>query len=733
MRLNSLFLLCTGAIAVVVAVFALRIAFFELRAYRASLRGEIGVSMVAAALTAMEKVSLERGPSNAIIGDPQRDPSELRASLARARSESDFAVSRLQSLLQADPTERHRSVLEHLAATVRQLQVGRGNVDALAGQSPEQRQPEEIRSAVQSMIRVVLVFGPVVIDLNSETERADPALSNPLSAAYLAAELREQAGQLGSQITASIATRGKLSEFEVEELDRSRGRIEVLHDLLRQRTQQYLDNPRMLRAIGRMDDGYFHDGLVFVEQTIEKGKQTGDYGITTAQFAERYVPLMSSVLDLRDLILNIARDQAGAGRAAARGYLAAAATGYALLLAILGVMLLRLGRRVMDAFATTTDVIVAIADGKLDTPVPTTPRRDEIGEMLRSIQVLKEGMIKHRQMEITLRLSEERFRSAMHNSAIGMAMVALDSRWIEVNPSLCRILGYSREELLGADCTFVVHPEELDQDRECTRQMLSGHMATCERERRYVHKNGHTVLTQLNASVIRDDEGKPHYLVSQIQDIGERKRAVETTARLAAIVESSDDAIIGKTLEGIVTTWNSGAERLYGFTHEEAAGRPVSFIIPPGQVDDTAMILDMIRRGQRIDHYETLRRRKDGALVNISLTVSPIKDSTGQITGASAIARDITEHKRAEAERERLIGELQDALANVKTLRGLIPICASCKKIRDDTGYWNQIESYIKQHSQAQFSHGICPECAQKLYPDIWRRISNPKTGEGGA
>ena len=110
--------------------------------------------------------------------------------------------------------------------------------------------------------------------------------------------------------------------------------------------------------------------------------------------------------------------------------------------------------------------------------------------------------------------------------------------------------------------------------------------------------------------------------------------------------------------------------------------------------------------------------RKDGRSFPVEYTTTPIGEGD-KIEGAVVTFRDITERKRAEEERERLIGELKEALAKVKTLSGLIPICASCKKIRDDRGYWNQIESYIHEHSDADFSHGICPDCMKKLYPDF--------------
>jgi PAS domain S-box-containing protein len=124
----------------------------------------------------------------------------------------------------------------------------------------------------------------------------------------------------------------------------------------------------------------------------------------------------------------------------------------------------------------------------------------------------------------------------------------------------------------------------------------------------------------------------------------------EASQWLAAIVESSDDAIISKDLNGIITSWNQAAERLFGYTADEAIGKPVTLLIPRERHDEESRILDSIKRGQRIDHYETVRQRKDGGLLDISLTVSPIKDDAGKIIGASKIVRDITRRKRVEVE-----------------------------------------------------------------------------------
>jgi PAS domain S-box-containing protein len=131
--------------------------------------------------------------------------------------------------------------------------------------------------------------------------------------------------------------------------------------------------------------------------------------------------------------------------------------------------------------------------------------------------------------------------------------------------------------------------------------------------------------------------------------VGERRRDEATLARLASIVESSDDAIISKTLEGVITSWNGGAERLYGYTAAEAVGRPISFIIPPDRPDEMLRLLARLERGEHIESYETARMRKDGTRLEVSLTMSPIRNASGKIIAVSAIGRDITEEKRTQA------------------------------------------------------------------------------------
>lgn len=163
----------------------------------------------------------------------------------------------------------------------------------------------------------------------------------------------------------------------------------------------------------------------------------------------------------------------------------------------------------------------------------------------------------------------------------------------------------------------------------------------------------------------------------------ERTLAAQAAARLAAIVESSDDAIISKSLDGIIATWNKGAERIFGYTAEEVIGQPLTILIPPERIDEEPHILARIRAGEKIDHYETVRRCKDGRLVDISLTVSPIKDGGGRIIGASNISRDITERKQA-------LRKLRESEEQLQQLMAAIPAAIYTTDSEGKITYFNQ-------------------------------------------
>lgn len=215
-------------------------------------------------------------------------------------------------------------------------------------------------------------------------------------------------------------------------------------------------------------------------------------------------------------------------------------------------------------------------------------------------------------------------------------------------------------------------------------------MAVAIRERRPVRgeeaiaerPDGSRVAFVPYPTLLYDASGVFLGAVNMLVDAEDRKRADEHAERLSAIVEFSDDAIISKDLDGVIKSWNSGAERLFGYTAEEAIGKPITVLIPEERFDEEPGILDRIRHGERIDHYETVRKHKDGSLIDISLSVSPVRNADGRITGASKIARDIGERRRAQQQQTLLLNEMKHRIRNtlatvqalaMQTLRGASP------------------------------------------------------------
>lgn len=210
-----------------------------------------------------------------------------------------------------------------------------------------------------------------------------------------------------------------------------------------------------------------------------------------------------------------------------------------------------------------------------------------------------------------------------------------------------RLFGYTAEEVIGKPVTILIPKDRLDEEPRILQRIREGqridHYHTVRQK-----KDGTFVEIALTVSPVRDKTGAVIGASKIARDITRQKRADELQRHFTAIVESSDDAIISKDLNGIIRSWNKGAEKIFGYKLAEVIGRPITILMPEGRQNEEPGILARLRKGQVIDHYETVRQRKDGALLNISLTVSPIKDDSGNVIGASKIARDITPQKHAE-------------------------------------------------------------------------------------
>ena len=431
------------------------------------------------------------------------------------------------------------------------------------------------------------------------------------------------------------------------------------------------------------------------------------------------------------------------------------------------------------------------------------------------------------------------FVQLLEAASDAMVITRSDGRIVGVNTKTEELFGYCREEMLGQKPEMLM-PRNVGNLRwsrfrkRYVKQPTAYQHAPKVRFLAYMkmrgrRRDGSEFPMEIGLGLI--EIGSETLLSNSIQDITERTRTEELAAYMAKIIDSSTDAIIGKTLDRTIVSWNKGAEKVYGYKAEEVLGHSIAMLLPPGIPDELPGIIKRLQRGQRIESYETTRVHKDGHLIDVSVTISPVKDKAGKVVGASSIARDITTHKQAEAalrlseERFRvalkgapvvvftqdlelrytwinspipawsrqdyvgktdaeilgdeeaarltaikqealrtgvgsrtevkvvyegvmhyfdliveplrdawgtllglicsatditssknLIAKLQDALDQVSLLSGLLSICASCKRIRDEHQIWQHLESYIQAHSEAKFTHGLCPDCLRKLY-----------------
>jgi PAS domain S-box-containing protein len=289
-------------------------------------------------------------------------------------------------------------------------------------------------------------------------------------------------------------------------------------------------------------------------------------------------------------------------------------------------------------------------------------------------------LIERQRADAALAESERRFRAMIDALPAAIYTTDADGLLTHFNPAAVAFSG--RTPVLGSDHWCVswklYYPDGTPMAHdECPMaiaikegRVIQGVEAIAERP------DGSRVWFMPYPTPLRDPAGQIVGGINMLIDITERKRTEEMRARLAAIVESSDDAIVSKDLNGVIMSWNAGAERVFGYTADEAVGQPITILIPPDRLDEEPEILGRIRQGDRIDHFETVRQRKDGTLLDISLTVSPIVDGHGRVVGASKIARDITERRALERQKDAFLGiaahELRTPVTGIKAYTQLL-------------------------------------------------------------
>jgi PAS domain S-box-containing protein len=273
-----------------------------------------------------------------------------------------------------------------------------------------------------------------------------------------------------------------------------------------------------------------------------------------------------------------------------------------------------------------------------------------------SILLAIENISANRNTEAEISRQRQWFATTL--SSIGDAVIATDieARVTFMNPTAERLTGWAQSDASGRPLSEVFNIVNEDSrklvESPVTKAIRMGSIVGLANHTVLISKDGTEWPIDDSAAPIRDEAGNILGVVMVFHDITERRAGERAQARLAEIVETSDDTIVAKDLNGIITAWNRAAERMFGYSAEEIVGKPIETIIPAERQDEETTVLSRIRRGERIQHFETVRRRKDGALVEISLSVSPIRNRRGEIIGASKVARDISERKRFEAERE---------------------------------------------------------------------------------
>ncbi|MDI6767306.1 MAG: PAS domain S-box protein [Bacteroidota bacterium] len=420
-------------------------------------------------------------------------------------------------------------------------------------------------------------------------------------------------------------------------------------------------------------------------------------------------------------------------------------------------------------------------------------------DLRRNINILSTSNTDLKRTETELREAEERLRDFLENVNDMIQSVDTDGNFLYVNRTWLNTLGYNRSEMSKLKLMDVLHPDCRDKCVEKFMQVLAG-KSLGEVEAEFITKDGKKIIVEGNSNV-KFENGKPLYTRSIFRNITDRKRMEKELKLKQAYFEQlfnhAPEAIVVLDNEDRIIDANREFSRMFGYTHEESLGKFINHLIAPfelrgeslmltGKVakgeavsyetvrhrkdgtpldvsilgtpiiaewgnnlvygiyhditerkrmekelqikqpyfvqlfdsspelrDEALALTDKVAHGEMIS-FETVRKKKDGSLFDVWILAAPIYVEGGKIA-LYGMYRDITERKQIEKEREQLIHDLQEALANIKTLRGLIPICAWCKKIRNDTGYWSQVESYIEQQADVKFSHGICPECFTKV------------------
>ncbi len=325
----------------------------------------------------------------------------------------------------------------------------------------------------------------------------------------------------------------------------------------------------------------------------------------------------------------------------------------------------------------------------------------------------------------------ERYRDFMENIYDGCFETDLKGTITYTNEIGARRLGLTKEEFTGMTNRQYAKPEEVERINSIFQDIYRTGKPAFIEEYELIRKDGTTFFIETTAALIRNKDGKPIGFRGTTRDITEKKqnqdKLRQSESKYRALAENMNDVVWTTDMNLMITYISPSVKKALDYAPEELLGRTPGDVMTPLSFAGTMSVLeDALKREQqeiadpgRSVSFETAYYHRNGSTIWFDNVASFIRDQEGKITGIHGVSRNITDWKHAAEERERLIADLQQALSQVKTLSGLLPVCSHCKKVRDDKGYWNQLDKYLLEHTGTFVSHGICPECAAKYYPDI--------------
>jgi len=365
-----------------------------------------------------------------------------------------------------------------------------------------------------------------------------------------------------------------------------------------------------------------------------------------------------------------------------------------------------------------------------DADLSNMPLKD-INELIHELEVhqieLEMQNEELRQAQLDLEAARDKYANLYNFAPVGYFSITDKGLILDANFMCANLLGMERGRLTGQRFTNFIAKDDQDVFYLHRKKLLETKTRqVCELKLK--NKDGIEFCAQLESSAVKDEEAGNYSVIrSSLWDVTKRKQAelalIASKLEIDSIVKTVPDIVYRLDSNGRLTFVNDSIKR-YGYLPEELIGTKVMKLVYPEDREKAIHKIEERRTGDRsTKSFETRLITKNQTPISFEVFLisaeglySPAKFGTGNFLGTQGIARDITARKQAEEEREELISKLQEALENIKTLKGLLPICANCKNIRDDKGYWNQIEAYLRDHSDATFSHSICPPCAEKLY-----------------